>query len=75
MITLYSRVSKQMVNYELGKIYKIVCNKTGLIYIGSTCQKLLSQRLSGFVRDCKCWENGTTNKYVTSYKMIEGDDY
>ena len=75
MITLYSRVSKQMVNYELGKIYKIVCNKTGLIYIGSTCQKLLSQRLSGHVRSYKQWEKGKPNKYTTSFNIIDNGDY
>ena len=74
MITLHSRVSKQMVNYELGKIYKLVCNKTGLIYIGSTCQKLLSQRLSGHVANYKRWKNGKDN-YITSLKIIEGGDY
>ena len=63
-----------MVNYELAKIYKLVCNKTGLTYIGSTCQKLLSQRLSGHVRNYKCWKNGKTN-YVTSFKIIENNDY
>ncbi len=31
-------------DYSQGKIYKIVCNKTGLIYIGSTC-KTLDERL------------------------------
>ena len=35
-----------MVNYKDGKIYKIVCNVTGKIYIGSTCKKLLSSRLA-----------------------------
>ena len=34
-----------MVNYQLGKIYKIVCNKTGLIYVGSTCEPTLARRL------------------------------
>ncbi len=27
-------------DYSNGKIYKIVCNKTGLVYIGSTCRTL-----------------------------------
>ena len=72
--TLHSIISKQMVNYELGKIYKIVCNKTGLIYIGSTCQRLLSQRLSGHVKNFKQWKNGKT-RYVTSYTIIENDDF
>ena len=74
MITLHSIISKQMVNYELGKIYKLVCNKTGLIYIGSTCQKLLSQRLSGHVKNFKQWKNGKT-RYVPSYTIIENNDY
>ena len=34
-----------MNKYENGKIYKIVCNTTGLIYIGSTIQTL-KERLS-----------------------------
>ena len=29
-----------MEKYQKGKIYKIVCNKTGLVYIGSTIQPL-----------------------------------
>jgi len=35
-----------MVYYSLGKVYKIVCNLTGDIYIGSTCQKSLALRLA-----------------------------
>ena len=27
-----------MVNYQEGKIYKIVCNKTGLVFTGSTTE-------------------------------------
>ena len=63
-----------MVNYEKAKIYKLVCNKTGLIYVGSTCQRLLCKRLSGHVANYKCWKNGKYN-YVTSFKIIEGNDY
>ena len=58
-----------MVNYELAKIYNAVCNKTGLTYIGSTCQKLLSLRLSGHVKNFKCSKNGKGN-YTTSYIII-----
>ena len=32
-------------NYSLGKIYKLVSDETDDIYIGSTCQRLLSKRL------------------------------
>mmetsp|Transcript_32665 Transcript_32665/g.38319 ORF Transcript_32665/g.38319 Transcript_32665/m.38319 type:complete len:103 (+) Transcript_32665:95-403(+) len=40
-----------MVNYKNGKIYKIVCNETNEIYIGSTTQTLtdrLCQHVSKF---------------------------
>ena len=64
-----------MVNYENAKIYKLVCNKTGLICIGSTCQRLLCKRLSGHVAAYKFWENGKTNEYVTSFKIFFYGDY
>ena len=63
-----------MVNYENGKIYKLVCNKTGLVYVGSTCQRLLCKRLSGHVADYKRWGKGKF-RYVTSFNIIENDDY
>lgn len=59
-----------MVNYSQGKIYKIVCNITGEIYIGSTCEKYLSSRLSGHKVKFRMWKNGKTN-YITSFKIIE----
>jgi len=44
-----------MVNYQKGKIYKIVCNYSKKIYIGSTCSSL-SKRLSGHLskENCTC---------------------
>ena len=63
-----------MVNYELGKIYKIECNVTWKIYIGSTCQPLLSSRLTGHVRDYKRHLNGKFHN-ITSFKVLENDDY
>ena len=63
-----------MVNYELGKIYKIVCNETGLIYIGSTAQKYLSTRLGEHKRDYKRFLNGKCSN-VTSFKIIEGNNF
>ncbi len=35
-----------MVNYQLGKIYKIVNDVNDIVYIGSTCNPLLSTRMS-----------------------------
>lgn len=60
--------------YKNGKIYKIVCNKTGLVYYGSTCQKELCQRLAAHKQNYKRYLNG---KYcfVTSYKILENEDF
>jgi len=63
-----------MVNYQNSKIYKIICNITGQIYIGSTTKKYLSMRLAGHVGAYKNWLKGETT-YVTSFKIIENDDY
>ena len=38
-----------MVNYQLGKIYKLVDNTNGNIYVGSTCEPNLSRRLATHV--------------------------
>jgi hypothetical protein len=54
-----------MVNYENGKIYKIVCNKTGEIYIGSTC-RTLEQRL---------YSHETYTKYCSSWKILKNRNY
>ena len=63
-----------MVNYQQGKIYKIVCNTSGLVYIGSTCQKLLSQRLSEHVSNYKQYLIQKKN-YISSYEVIEYGNY
>jgi len=57
-----------MVNYENGKIYRIVCNKTGKQYIGGTTTSL-SARLS---QHKKLF---STNKTCLSREVIEGGDY
>ena len=36
-----------MNKYQNGKIYKLTCDNSPLIYYGSTCQKYLSSRLAG----------------------------
>ena len=63
-----------MVNYANGKIYKIVCNLTGLIYIGATCQKYLSKRLQKHIEGYKTWLK-TKKKYMTSFQIIENGDF
>lgn len=59
-----------MVNYQNGKIYRIVCNITKLQYIGSTCVSL-SQRLGQHVSNFKTKDSGITS----SKRIIEGGDY
>ena len=63
-----------MPDYSRGKIYKIVCNETGLIYVGSTCEPTLARRLAKHVGDYKCWKKEKRN-FVTSYKILEKQNY
>jgi len=63
-----------MINYQNGKIYKIVCNKTGLIYIGSTTKRLLCQRLTAHKADYNRYKK-RKHHYMTSFKILENNDY
>ena len=60
-----------MNKYNNSKIYKIVCNNTGLIYYGSTVQKL-QQRLNEHKR---CYKLRNENSNQTSFKIIEGGNF
>lgn len=61
-------------NYSRGKIYKICCNKTGNIYIGSTTETTLARRLVGHRCNFKKWKDKKI-KYITSFQILEGNDY
>jgi hypothetical protein len=61
-------------DYSRGKIYKIVCNITNKIYIGSTCEPTLARRLANHVQDFKKWKNEKRG-FTTSFEIIEGGDY
>jgi len=63
-----------MVNYQLGKIYKIVCNITDECYIGSTCQSTLAQRLSKHVSSSKLYKL-LKGKKCRSHSIIERGNY
>ena len=63
-----------MVNYKLGKIYRIECNVTGLEYVGSTCEPTLAKRLTKHVGQYRSYLKGTYN-YVSSFKLLENNDY
>ena len=62
-----------MSDFSKAKIYKIVCNVTGLVYIGSTIQKL-SKRLSNHRHKYKQYLDNKS-RYVTSFKILENDNY
>ena len=64
-----------MPDYQLGKIYKIVCNVTGLIYVGSTTEKNLSRRLSNHKSAYKKSVVDNKNCQISSHKIIEGGDF
>ena len=63
-----------MPNYQLSKIYKIWSPSKNLIYIGSTTQAL-SQRLASHLRDKKNYDTDNTKTYVTSYLVLNCEDY
>jgi len=63
-----------MERYKRGKVYRIVCRKTGLQYIGSTCKKLLSQRLACHVGTLNQWKKGNFN-FLSSFTILEENDY
>jgi hypothetical protein len=59
--------------YENAKIYKIVDNTNGDIYVGSTCKKLC-QRIAQHRQDYKRYLKGKFGK-LTSFKILENNDY
>tara|TARA_R100000951_G_scaffold100828_1_gene91752 strand:+ start:369 stop:806 length:438 start_codon:yes stop_codon:yes gene_type:complete len=64
-----------MVNYQNGKIYKIVDNTNGSVYIGSTCEINLSRRLQKHKARYKYWlKHGKGNKFSSS-NIIMNDDF
>ena len=64
-----------MRDYKEGKIYKIVCDNTGLTYYGSTCEKRLSRRLSKHRTNYTSYLKNPENNFRTSFKILEGGNY
>ena len=63
-----------MVNYQLGKIYKIVDNTNNNIYIGSTCEPTLARRLATHMGSYKNYLEAKKNN-VTSFQIFANNDY
>ena len=62
-----------MNKFNNSKIYKIVDDTDGNIYIGSTVQTL-AQRLSGHRANYKCYLNNKKN-YTSSFDIIKNNNY
>jgi len=62
-----------MPDYSKGKIYKIIDNTNGNIYIGSSTQTL-SRRLDGHRGHYKHYLNNT-GRYCKSFDIIKNNDY
>lgn len=56
-----------------GKIYQLVCNTTGKIYIGSTCYTL-NARLGHHLKGWRSYVRGTFH-YISSYEIVRGRNY
>ena len=63
-----------VVNFQLGKIYKLVDNTTGKIYIGSTCRDTLEDRLRSHESDYRQFLKGKFHN-LTSFKILENKNY
>ena len=61
-----------MVNYNNGKIYKIVANSGEEcdVYVGSTTKSRLCERMSQHRSDYIKWKNGNNHK-TTSFDLFE----
>lgn len=63
-----------MVNYQLGKIYKIVDMTNENVYIGSTCEPTLARRLAGHIQHYKRYLNNKA-PFVSSFDIIANGNY
>lgn len=64
-----------MVNYQDGKIYKLVNTDNTLCYVGSTTESL-ARRKAKHHCNYKCWKSSgkKTTLYTTSFKLFDNDE-
>lgn len=60
-------------DYQNGKIYKLISNQTNKVYVGSTCTPRLSTRIAGHRNSYIKWKNNK-GRYVTSFELLKYDD-
>ena len=64
-----------MVNYQDGKIYKIECMTTHLVYYGATCEPHLSRRLAGHRSTFERFNREKSKNYSTSFEVLKHGNY
>jgi aspartate carbamoyltransferase regulatory subunit len=65
---------EQSNKFRNGKIYKIECNISGLVYIGSTI-KTLDQRLKGHEYNYKRYTTQESTKFLSSFTILDEQNY
>ena len=60
-------------DYKNSRIYRIICDNTNEMYIGSTCQSL-SKRLAKHVSHLKLWKKGKS-RFISSFPLLERGNY
>lgn len=69
------QVNKSENKYQRGKIYKIVSFQTEKVYVGSTCEPYLSNRLSKHRSNYRDYKNEKSySRYMTSFDLLQFDD-
>ena len=63
-----------MPNYNESKVYKIVDNTTGNVYIGSTTEKYLCRRLASHVGNYHTYVKGN-RRFTSSFDIIKNGNY
>ena len=58
-----------MPDYKFGKIYKLIDNTNGNIYVGSTAVRLLCMRKSGHQTKYNYYLKGKTH-YISSFDIV-----
>ena len=59
------------IDYSKAKIYKITSEHTPKIYIGSSCEPYLSNRLAGHKKGFKLFLNGTPTTKISSFELLK----
>ncbi len=63
-----------MVHYQESKIYKIIDNTNGNVFISSTCEPNLARRLAEHVSKYRRYKQGNYN-YVSSFEILKNENY